>query len=432
MINKIYNRINYSKALEWSKLIAITGGAQIIIQLISLISGILVIRLLSTQEYAFYTLTNVVLGTITILADGGITSSVMAQGGKVWQNSDLLGKTISTGFDLRKKFGFVSILISLPILFYLLHHHGASLLMSFLISISIIPAFISALSGTLLEVVFKLRQDILPLQKIQVGNNIGRLVLVAISLFLFPYTFLAIIAAGISQIWANWQLRKKAAAYVDWQQKPDQIIQKEILEFVKRVLPNSIYYCISGQIAIWLISIFGSTEGVAEIGALGRLVVIMTIFSVLFSTLIIPRFARMPDEKKLLMSKYIQIILGLVLLSGIIVISVWLFSDQLLFILGANYEHLKDELVLSMVASCISLISGIAFSLYTSRGWAIHPVIAIPINILFIIMAILIYNVTTIEGILYMNILIAFSQLLLNASYCLIKIMNIKNNSING
>jgi hypothetical protein len=102
-----------------------------------------------------------------------------------------------------------------------------------------VPAFITGLSGTLLEIVFKLRQHIIPLQKVQVMNNLGRLVLIASLLIIFPWAFIAILAAGIPQIWANRRLRNDSMAHVNWQQKPDPAVRKEIMLIVKRALPGA-------------------------------------------------------------------------------------------------------------------------------------------------------------------------------------------------
>ena len=109
------------KLMQWSRLLSITGSAQMLIQGIGLISGILVIRLLPTHEYALYTLANTMLGTMTILADGGISPAVMAQGGKVWDDRDKLGAVLVTGMELRKKFVMVSLAVSIPLLIYLKH-----------------------------------------------------------------------------------------------------------------------------------------------------------------------------------------------------------------------------------------------------------------------------------------------------------------------
>src|SRR5690606_35641018 len=112
MITALKHKINYSRISEWGKLIAITGSSQILIQALGFISGILVIRVLPVHEYALYTLANTMLGTLTILADGGISTGTMALGGKVWNDRDKLGKVMATGMALRKKFAIGSLLVS--------------------------------------------------------------------------------------------------------------------------------------------------------------------------------------------------------------------------------------------------------------------------------------------------------------------------------
>lgn len=420
---RLYTEPRYAKAIEFCKLITITGSAQIIVQAIGLISGILVIRLLPTQEYALYTLTNTMLGTMTVLADGGISTGVMGQGGKVWQDSKKLGVVIATGLHLRRKYAIGSLLIATPILLYLLRRHGAGWLETILIILSLIPAFLAALSDTLLEVAPKLRQDIYPLQKNQVSVNVGRLAMLALTLFVFPWTSIAVLCSGIPRIWGNYRLRKITHRYADWNQAPDPVVQKEISAVVKRMLPGAIYYCLSGQITIWIISIFGSTFAVAQVGALGRLAMVLTVFSMLFGTLISPRFARLQNNSKLLLKRFIQIQIGFFILSTFIIFLVNIFSSQILWVLGKDYAGFSYELILSITGSCISLIAGLNFGLFTSRGWAINPFISIPVEVVCIVVGALFINVSSIRGIFIFNIFIATVQMLMNASYCLIKIL---------
>src|SRR5690606_27416369 len=146
------------------------------------------------------------LGTLTILADGGIATGAMALGGKVWKDKEKLGAVLSTGMDLRRKFAVGSLLLATPVLVYLLRNHEASWLMTVLITLSLIPAFFTALSGTILEIPLKLKQDVKPLQKNQVEVNAVRLGMLLLTIFIFPWAYIAILAAGIPQIWANWQL----------------------------------------------------------------------------------------------------------------------------------------------------------------------------------------------------------------------------------
>ncbi|MFZ2449507.1 MAG: hypothetical protein WAW36_03195 [Methylovulum miyakonense] len=362
---------------EWAKLIAVTGSAQVMVQALGFFGGILVIRLLPTHEYALYILANTMLATMTMLADGGIATGVMSQGGKVWQDKQKLGAVLVTGMQLRKKFAVFSLMLAMPVLFYLLRKHDASWLMSGLIVLSLIPAFFTSLSGTLLEIIPKLQQDIAPLQKIQVAANAGRLALLGLTLFVYPFAAVAIACAGGSQIWSNWRLRKISYRYVDRAQAEDLEVRTKILSFVKRIMPGTVYYCFSGQITIWLISIFGTTDVIAQVGALSRLAMLFSILSTLIGILVVPRFARLPNNRKLLCTRFIQINASVLMLCATIFISTWCFPTQFLWILGEKYNGLIIEVILISAIGAVGILVGTILALNSSRGflptWYFYP-----------------------------------------------------------
>jgi len=424
---KVKEHPKYETILNWGKLISITGSAQIIIQALGFASGILIIRLLPLQEYAFYTLANTMLGTMTVLADGGITTGLMAQGGKVWEDKKKMGVVLATGLDLRKKFAFASLVVSVPILFYLLYHNGASWTMSLLIAAALIPAFYATLSDSLLEIIPKLNQTILPLQRNQIEVGIGRLVLSGLTMFVFPWAFVAVLAAGIPRIWGNVGLRKIVYSMAEKGQQPDAEVKKEILSLVKRIMPTSIYYCLSGQITIWLISVFGNTTSLAELGALSRLSVVLSIFSAIIATLVIPRFAKLASNKFLLLTRFLQILGILVILLSIIVLIVYLFPTPILWLLGDAYKGLPFELLLSILSSCIGLLGGIVFNLYSSRGWAMSPIALILINLLAIIVSASLLDLGSLRGVLFFNIILGIVALMQTILFCTYNILLVKN-----
>jgi hypothetical protein len=314
------------------------------------------------------------LGTMTILADAGIGTGVISQGGKVWQDPAQLGSVMVTGLNLRKKFAIGSMLVAAPILIYLLRYHGASWILSFLLLASLIPAFLSALSDTLLEIAPKLRQDIMPLQRNQMAAAVARLLLTSVGLFAFPWAAAAILASGVSRGWANIRLRKISGNYADREQPPDPAVQKSILTIVKKTLPTSIYYCLSGQITIWLISIFGSTKAVGQIGALNGFSTCMNLFTVIFGTLIVPRYARLPNRKKLLVETFLLVQVGLILMSVAIVVMTGFFSKELLWILGKRFSGLRTELILVAAETCVTFISTSTNQMLSARGIVVPPV----------------------------------------------------------
>ena len=402
----------YDTVLNWGKLISITGFAQIILQVVGFASGILVIRLLPVEEYALYTIANTMLGTMTILADGGISTGVMAQGGKVWQDKEKLGAVIATGLYLRRKFAIISLIVSTPILIYILLHNGASWLMAVMIALSLIPAFYAALSDSLLEIVPRLHQSIVPLQKNQLVVSLGRLLLSAISLFIFPWTFVAIFASGIPRIYGNIKLKKISKGFVDTEQKPDSVIRGDILKVVKRSLPTLIFFSFSGQITIWIISVFGKVTSIAQLGALGRIAILLTVFSVLIGTLVVPRFSRLENNISILLLRYTQVLFVCTFVMILFAGGIYMFSDTILWILGAQYNSLNFELFLIIISACLNLISGVAFSLYSSKGWVLSPLYSISKAILVIIIAIFAFDLSTLKGVLYLDILFAITAVL--------------------
>lgn len=411
--SELYNDPKHASIIQWGKLISITGSAQILVQALALISGILIIRLLPTKEYAFYTLVNTMLGTMGVLADSGVGDGVLSQGGKVWQDSTKLGAVIATGLDLRKKFAIVSLVLILPILVYMLLHHGASITMALLLSICLIPSFLVALSASILEMAPKLHQDILPLQKNQIGLNIGRLVLVSLTLFLFPFAYIAISAASLPQIWANLRLRKISAAYANRDQVADPVVKAEIMKIVRRTMPGAIYFCFSSQITTWLISIFGTTDNLAQVGALGRLAVILNVFTAMFSTLVIPRFARLVNNKKLLVYRFLQIQFTLVILSLSIISIVILFPHPVLSILGKNYAMLSKEVVIVVIGSCLSMMAGITYNILLSRAWVMHPAIMIGVNVITQVILMLSLNLAKMQSVLWFSVINSMVSLIM-------------------
>ena len=405
LVNQILTSSNLAKAREWGKLITITGFAQIALQFIGFISGIIIIRLLSTEEYAYYTIANTMLGTMIMLADSGISNGVKAEGGKVWQDKKKLGVVLATGLSLRKRFGIYSLIVTIPILAYLLLDHGTSIFFTCLIILAIIPAFFAALSDSFLEMAPLLHQDIKPLQINQLEVGLGRLALTTLFLFFLPFTFLALIANGIPRMYGNYKLRKISKRFASDSEKPDFLVQKRVKVAINRTMPIVIYYCISSQISIWLISFFGSTTSISHIGALGRISVVFGLFAALFSTLVVPRFSRLKPNRRNLLRTFLFIQGGTAVISIVLISFIWLFSDELLWILGQGYYGLSYELLLLGISSGIILMAGVCSELIIIRGWFIKTYILIIVNFISTVLALMYLNISSLIGVLYINII---------------------------
>jgi O-antigen/teichoic acid export membrane protein len=425
LAQRISNNPNYAKALEWGKLITITGGGQLLVQLTGFVSGIIIIRLLSIQEYALYTLANTMLGAMVMLSDSGVGSGVMAESGKVWQDKEKLGVVLATGLQLRKKFGIISLLVTLPVLVYLLISHGATLLTTFLIVVAIIPAGLAALSDSLLEIAPKLHQDIKTLQKNQAEVSIARLVLSALFVFFSPFTFMALVANGLPRIYGNYRLRKATYHFANRTENSDPAIEKAIIKGVKRTLPIVIYSCLSGQLTIWLISFFGNTAGISQIGALGKIGVLFNLVTTMLATLIVPRFSRMAATKNGLLKPFLLIQAGTFVITVFLVIGIWLFSNQILWVLGKNYYGLNYQLFLVAISSSVALMVGVCSQLVLSRGWFLNPYFIIGVNFTSTVVSLTFFKISSLISILYFDIAVLIMAYLMVFIFGIISIRKV-------
>tara|TARA_B100000678_G_scaffold222385_1_gene189930 strand:- start:8222 stop:9517 length:1296 start_codon:yes stop_codon:yes gene_type:complete len=411
---KLKQRILSENNKKWGKIVGVTGAGQLVVQISALIIGLLIVRFLSPEEYAFYTIANAMLGTMTVLADGGISAGVLAEGGKVWEDRIALGKVLATGLALRRKFALYSLIFCIPALSYLLWKQDAAWWQIVIISLSLIPAFYAALSDSILEIVPKLHYHVKPLQKNQVVVNILRLIS-SLVIFLVPFTVIALLANGIPRIIGNFRLRKIVSPYADFDQSIDNETKGAILKVVKGILPGSIYFCFSGQISVWLISIFGETTAVAQIGALGRFSMILNFVTMVAGMLLIPAFAKYKGSNSKVLVFFTFSLLGGMVLTALFSFIFYLFSSQALWLLGDKYENLNYELVLVIIAAALSVTSGVLFKLSSSRGKPTHPLLIIFGNLSFIVVGVLIFDISNLVGVLYFNIFINSMTILVHA-----------------
>ena len=398
---------------DWIKRIGAVGGAQTLIQGIGFLAGILVVRSLSMQQYALFTLANTMLGTMNVLGDGGISSGVMAQGGNVWTDRVRLGGVVATGLKLRRQFAGWSLAISIPVLVYLLRSHQASWLETAALVAVVSLSFSYVLLGSVYNVAPSLHQRLAETQRIGLVQNTGRLAGLAALVLAWPYAVTALLPSLASQAWASIQLKHLSSELADATRPVDPKVKTAVLSVVKRMLPACIYFCISGQTTLWLISLLGNTTSLAQVGALSRLGQAFTVLSSVTTIMIVPRFARLPQKPGLVLRRYFQVLLVLAVAGAGILALVVAYPGQTLWVLGRDYSGLTSEVKLLASGSVISLLAGTAFGLGNARGWVIHPVVGIGAEILWQVLWICLLDVSKVQGVLWLGIAMSAFQVIL-------------------
>ena len=331
------------RALHRARIVGNFALVQAAVQMIGFLSGILIVRTLPQREYAYFTIANTMQGTINLLADIGISVGLVSIGGRVWQDRHRFGQLINTALSVRKRLGIVVMLAVTPIMYFMLVKNGASISYTAILIGVVLIGLLFQLSIGVLGVIPRLRADVGRIQIIDFTSATVRLFVLLALILVFLNAGVAVAVATAVSALQYWMLRTYAVRVVDLNAPENAEDRHSIVRLIKQLAANSVFYCFQGQITIFLISFFAHrTASVAEVGALGRLAMIFSVFMNILANVFVPAFARCQGERKLRLI-YIGIIGGVLAFSSSILLCAWLFPNQFLMVLGTQYSHLHRE-----------------------------------------------------------------------------------------
>lgn len=384
-------------------LVLSVAGMQALVQACTLVTGIVIVRTLRVDEYALYTLAMTVLMTALGLADAGITSGAMAEGGKVWRQPERLAAVVATAGELRRRATPWVAVFALPVAMVVLHRHGAGAAQLVILLGLLCALFAASLATSVLEIPFKLRQELGVLQRIQLAAAALRLLLVAGATWLAGLASVALGAGALAQVWALRRLYRRLDPDT-MRARPDPAVRVGILRTVRYTFPGVLYFSVAGQLNVWLLSVLGTSTAIAQVGALGRLAAVLSVFSAAAGLVAAPRFARLENRRVLVVRFFVIAALGSSAFGAVIFALVAWFPNHALWILGPAYRDLHAEALLIVAASCLSLVGGTLAGLLASRALLVHPALAIPIGVFANIVALLAVDPSTPTGVLTMSL----------------------------
>ena len=386
-----------SRIFHWARLLSKFVSIQLVVQALTLASGILIVRNLNKQEYALYTIATTMQGTMSLFADMGISIGLSSIGGKVWQDRYRFGQLINTALYLRYYLAAASITIVTPVSVWMLITNGASILYAILITATVLVGFYFQLTIGVYNIVPRLHSQISRIQKLDLVMNISRIALLGVSYLTFFNTFVVTLASSLALGIQQLVLKNLANDNIDRRASLNEEDKADIVKIIKQSSPNTIFYCFQGQITIWLLSIFGNVQNVAEIGALGRFSVVFAVIGSVMTGIVYPSFARCQSPKSLF-RLYTKTLVTICLFSVTLVIISVLFSTQLLWVIGSQYAHLQSELILCTVSSGLFFIVNTMWSLNTAKAWIDLVWLQIPGVITAQIIVFFLIDVSTLKG----------------------------------
>lgn len=394
---------NQARSRDWTARIFSFGALQITVQVLTALGGILLIRMLSKQEYSYYTIANSMLGMLSSLSDLGIGVALLAIGGRVWRGRNELGTLLHTGMSERLKIGLpvaAGVAIALTML---LMRAGSSFNYAGLLVLLVLIAFFFQYSISIMAVAFRLHSQANRMQLIDVTAGALRLVFIGALIFFLPNAaagvLIMVAVAGIQVLIYKRQIRPIA----DLGQPPAQNFAREIRGVMLSLAPNAIFQSVQSQIPIVLLTILGRASSVADFGALSRLAVLFAIFSSINANLFHPAFARLQTRAKMIAGFWLIITVNC--LVGLVSVALVLaYPAPFLWVLGSKYANLQHELVLAVIGACLGLVNGSVFGVAAAKGWVQKAWLYIPATLISQIIGVACLDLKTVTGALLLNI----------------------------
>jgi len=355
------------RAIRWTQILASYFTSQGLVQGTSVLAGLLFVNFLPVGEFALYTLAASVLAFFTFVTDLGSTSSLLYffHRTRLEDRESEFVEYVGAVHGLRRLAflaGAAIVAAGLPWAARAQGFHWPGILLAtaaVLLTASFqIDAAIRVLALRLLD---RYSQS----YRAEVLGALARLV--AAGLIVAAGWWVAGLALGTAALGAAvtaWRAAAGAGAPAPGAGRR----RREVVRYLQPTLPSALYFSIQGPLVVWLAATFGGTRQIAEVGALGRLGLVVSLFSGLVGVVFLPRLARLKDER-LYLRRYLQFGLALAGLASAPVGLAAAAPSWFLLVIGSQYAGLDRELVLVMIGSGLNLLGGFAVGVNNARSW---------------------------------------------------------------
>ncbi|WP_213805519.1 hypothetical protein [Granulicella sp. dw_53] len=343
-------------------------GGQAAIQVLNAATGLLLLRLMPTSDYAAYSLAFGIQSTMGMFTDLGFGGAVIALTGTRFGDREILGRYIAAASLIRKRLLIVVTLGGLLLIFYSNKLRGLPVPELVLLAAAILVALQfqgwTAYFDAPLLLHGKLKDYYLP-------QLLGAVFRLCISLGLFYFHLLSAVTAvwvstiSIILIGINYRYKSRELITLPVDKPTDTVL--EMAKYLLPLLPATIYMAFQAQISLFLIAAYGHLKEVAEVAALGRLGQLFLLLNIANSILLAPQIAKSPSRT--LRKRYFFALFLVTSVAFVLSISAKLFPEMYLFVLGPKYHGLRLEVLYVVLSSSIGYVSGAMWSMNSARKW---------------------------------------------------------------
>lgn len=353
---------------RWSVLVVSFLVGQGSVQLINLFSGLLLLRWLSVEAYAQFSVAFGFQSTLNMLVDMGCSGSIIALVGERSSDKEVVGSYIRSAKHLRNRLFAVLVPLSAIAFAFVTSKQNWPWPTQLLLFGSVVNYLFFEGWAAYYSVPLLIHQQLKQLYKFQIISACTRLVL-CFSLFLGSAL------SSWAAAWANssvvvvqgFLFRKDSTRLINEPTESNLNINREMWHYLFPLIPGIVFTAFQGQFSVFLITLFGQTKSIAEVGALGRIGQLFFILSAFNGVVIAPYIAKVVRQH--LVRRYCQILGAAITISLVLCTSSFLFPQPLLWVLGSKYYHLRTEVSWMVVGASIGYVGSVMLTIQGARKW---------------------------------------------------------------
>lgn len=392
------------------------ASAQVGVQGLGFVAGILLVRAMAPAQYGFYTLAIAAVGVANVLTELGIANAVLSIGGRMMGDGLSLRSLVADASSLQAWLALVLPCVILPAFGVLLLHQHATLVQAIILALLGGACAILNVRNTIAQSVARLTGELALQQKTDLAMGAGRLALIALAgVVLLDATVASAlnlaVAAGGFLVWRAWMARRLGSGQIS-----RGTYAPALRASVWRQAPNCVYYVFNSQLTVWLVGVFGTAERVADVGALGRLGAAFAVVTSVIGGLVLPYFARNEDARQL-ETGFVALNGFFALLSAGLVGASLLMPVPILWVLGPHYAGLQSELVWMVLATAFTAWAGALYTVGCARGWVLPGALGIGCGLVFTVIGLRCFDLSTVSGNFKLNTLTATVALMVNVGF---------------
>jgi len=360
----------------WLRVATLYAAWQAVALTMNAVAGFLVVRWLSVEAYAQFSIVLAVMTASIVVADSGISSTLNARAGAAGGSAAALGRLIAAARHMAiRRVPWVMAGSAGACWLLLTEGHAPAAFAWF--AAALVSAYIGVVIARLLwQVVARLLYRAERILAMDAGADCLKAILMVALVWNWPMatTALLVLLALAALQWLAYRrlaMPFVAAAPADPADAPDFRVT------TSQVLPVTVFFAIQGQLAMAILSILGTTADVAGLGALGRFAVVYSLAGPFVANVLSPRLAAITDPGHL-RRRASQVVGSAASIAAVVTALSALLADEALALLGPNYRGLAAEFVALMTVGGIFFVVTALNAINLSKAWYAQQWLVIP------------------------------------------------------